>query len=105
LYNNEKDTELISGILIFRRLVSRHRVLIASGDRMRLRRTRCRHGDFQTKFLKIRKYRYYKQLILNNFSANCWFRLELFGTVWKYFEIYGHNWAQFLFLKIPREAD
>ncbi len=30
-------------------MVPRDRILIASGDRMRQRRTSCRHGDFQTK--------------------------------------------------------
>ena len=33
-------------------LVPRDRILIALGDRMRQRRTSCRHGDFQTKFFK-----------------------------------------------------
>jgi hypothetical protein len=31
---------------------------------MRLRRTSCRHGDFQAKFLKLNKRCDYKQLIL-----------------------------------------
>jgi|GEM_PF-1199219 len=52
----------------------------------------CRHGDFQTKFLKIRKFCNYKQLILFQF-----FRLFLVsvGTFWRYLTLTGTIWAQF----------
>jgi hypothetical protein len=72
-------------------MVPRDRILIASGDRMRLRRTSCRRGDFQTKFLKIRKYRNYKQLILFKFFIVF---LVSFETVWKYLTLTGTIWAQ-----------
>ena len=45
-------------------MVPRDSILIASGDRMRLRRTSGRHGDFQFKILKSEKQRDYRQLIL-----------------------------------------
>jgi hypothetical protein len=67
-------------------MMPRDRILIASGDRMRLRRTSCRHGDFQTQFLKIQKCCNYKQLNLFRF-----FNLFL---VWNYLQIFdldGHN--------------
>jgi len=41
----------------------------------------CRHGNFQTKLLKIQKCRDSNQLILFNFSIVF---LVSFGTVWKY---------------------
>ena len=55
----------------------------------------CRHGDFQTKFLKFRKCCDYNQLILFRF-----FRLFLvsFGIVWKYLTLTGTIWAQFCFI-------
>jgi hypothetical protein len=51
----------------------------------------CRHGDFQTKFLKIQKSRNYKQLILFQFFIVF---LVSFGTVWKYLTMTGTIWAQ-----------
>ena len=51
----------------------------------------CRHGDFQTKFLKMQKYRNYKQLILFQFFIVF---LVSFGTVWKYLTLTGTIWAQ-----------
>jgi len=52
----------------------------------------AQHGDFQTKFLKIRKCCDYKKLNLLPF-----FRLFLvsFGTVWNYLTLTGTIWAQF----------
>jgi len=47
----------------------------------RLWRSNCRHGDFQTKFLKTQKCCNNNQLILFHFSSNFWFRLEPFGNV------------------------
>jgi hypothetical protein len=54
----------------------------------------CRHGDFQTKFLKIQKCCDYKQLILFQFFG---LFLVSFGTVWKYLTLTGTIWAQFSF--------
>ena len=54
----------------------------------------CRHGDFQTKFLKIQKYSDYNQLILFQFFI---LFLVSFGTVWKYLTLTGTIWAQFSF--------
>ena len=59
---------------------------------MRLRRTSCRHGNFQTKFSKIQKCCYYKQLIL--FKLFTVF-LVSFGTVWKCLTLTGTFWSQF----------
>ncbi len=50
-------------------LVPRDRILIASGNRMRQRRTSGRHGDFQVKLLKSQKYRIFNQLILFQFFS------------------------------------
>jgi hypothetical protein len=72
-------------------MVSRDRILIASGDRMRQRRTSCRHGDFQTKFLKIQKCCNSNQLIPFKFFIVF---LVSFGTVWKYLTLTGTIWAQ-----------
>ena len=60
-------------------MVPSNRILAASGDRMRHRRTSCRHGDYQTNFLRIQICKNYNQLILFQF-----FRLFLvsFGNVW-----------------------
>jgi hypothetical protein len=58
---------------------------------MRLRSTSCRHGDFQTKFLKIGKSRNYKQLILFQFLRLFLVSVE---NIWKYLTLTGTIWAQ-----------
>ena len=73
------------------------RKIIARAVYMRCRGTKsnapeAQHGDFQTRFLKIRKFRDYKQLILFKFFAVF---LVSFGTVWKYLTLTGTIWAQF----------
>ena len=52
----------------------------------------CRHGDFQTKFLKIRKSCNYNRLILFHFFNQL---LVSSGTIWKYLTLTGTIWAQF----------
>jgi len=58
---------------------------------IRKAKSNCRHGDFQTKLLKIKKCCDYEQLILFQF-----FNLLLvsFGTIWKYLTLTGTIWAQ-----------
>jgi len=57
---------------------------------MRLWRTNCRHGDFQTKFLKTEKCYDFNQLNLFHFFNQL---LVSFGNVWKYLTLTGTIWA------------
>ena len=72
-------------------MVPRDRILNASDDRVRQRRTSCRHGDFQTKFLKIKKMLWLQKFGLISIFISIF--QAIFGFVWNYLTLTSTIWA------------